>query len=59
MKVTIEDDNKITYEVPQNDVGIYEMLKILERLLKCKYYCFSGNLEIVDKSVEDGMEDVL
>ena len=57
MKITIEQyDHKITYEVPYNDVGMDAMLEILERLLKATGYCFSGNLEIVDDSVEDSKE---
>jgi len=53
MKITIEQyDHKITYEVPHNDVGMDEMLEILERLLKCTGYCFNGNLDIVDDSTE-------
>jgi uncharacterized protein YajQ (UPF0234 family) len=58
MKITIEQyDHKITYEVPYNDVNMEQMLEILENLLKCTGYCFSGNLEIVDDSVEDGEEN--
>jgi hypothetical protein len=54
MKITIEQyDHKITYEVPYNDVEMEQMLEILERLLKATGYVFSGNLEIVDDSVED------
>ena len=53
MKITIEQyDHKITYEVPYNDVGMEQMLEILERILKATGYCFSGNLEIVDDSTE-------
>ena len=53
MKITIEQyDHKITYEVPYNDVNMEQMLEILENLLKCTGYCFSGNLEIVDDSTE-------
>jgi hypothetical protein len=49
MKIVIEQyDHKITYEVPHNDVSMEEMLEILERLLKCTGYVFSGKLEIVD-----------
>ena len=49
MRITIEQyDHKITYEVPYNDVNMEQMLEILENLLKCTGYCFSGNLEIVD-----------
>ena len=51
MKIIIEQyDHKITYEVPYNDVSMEQMLEILENLLKCTGYCFSGNLEIVDDS---------
>ena len=54
MKITIEQyEHKITYEVPHNDVPMDEMLEILERLLKATGYVFSGNLEIVDDSVEE------
>ncbi len=50
MKIVIEQyDHKITYEVPHNDVSMEEMLEILERLLKCTGFVFSGNLEIVDE----------
>ena len=57
MKIIIEQyDHKITYEVPYNDVSMEQMLEILENLLKCTGYCFSGNLEIVDDSVESGEE---
>jgi hypothetical protein len=53
MKITIEQyEHKITYEVPQNDVSMEEMLEILERLLKATGYVFSGNLKIVDDSTE-------
>ena len=53
MKITIEQyDHKITYEVPYNDLNMEQMLEILENLLKCTGYCFSGNLEIVDDSTE-------
>jgi methyl coenzyme M reductase alpha subunit len=49
MKITIEQyEHTITYQLPHNDVNMEEMLEILERLLKCTGYCFSGNLEIVD-----------
>jgi hypothetical protein len=49
MKITIEQyEHTITYSVKHNDVNMEEMLEILERLLKCTGYCFSGNLEIVD-----------
>ncbi len=55
MKITIEQyDHKITYEVPYNDVNMEQMLEILENILKCTGYCFSGNLEIVDDSTEWG-----
>jgi hypothetical protein len=55
MRITIEQyDHKITYEVPYNDVNMEQMLEILENILKCTGYCFSGNLEIVDDSVESG-----
>ena len=54
MRITIEQyDHKITYEVPYNDVNMEQMLEILENLLKCTGYCFNGNLEIVDNSVEE------
>ena len=60
MKITIEQyDHKITYEVPYNDVTMEQMLEILERLLKATGYVFSGNLEIVDTSCEDGAEIVM
>ena len=49
MRITIEQyEHTITYQLPHNDVNMEEMLEILERLLKCTGYCFSGNLEIVD-----------
>jgi hypothetical protein len=57
MKITIEQyEHKITYEVPYNDVNMEQMLEILENLLKCTGYCFTGNLEIVDDSIEDERE---
>jgi hypothetical protein len=60
MKIVIEQyDHKITYEVPHNDLGMEEMLEILERLLKATGYVFSGNLDIVDTSCEDGAEIVM
>jgi hypothetical protein len=50
MKITIEQyEHTITYSVKHNDVNIEEMLEILERLLKCTGFVFSGNLEIVDE----------
>jgi len=53
MKIIIEQyDHKITYEVPYNDLNMEQMLEILENLLKCTGYCFTGNLQIVDDSVE-------
>ena len=53
MKITIEQyDHKITYEVPYNDLNMEQMLEILENLLKCTGYCFTGNLQIVDDSTE-------
>jgi hypothetical protein len=52
MKIVIEQyDHKITYEVPQNDVSMEEMLEILERLLKATGYVFSGNLQILDEQI--------
>jgi methyl coenzyme M reductase alpha subunit len=60
MKITIEQyEHTITYQLPHNDVNMEEMLEILERLLKCTGYVFSGNLEIVDNSFESGEEIVL
>jgi hypothetical protein len=60
MRITIEQyDHKITYEVPYNDATLEQMLEILESLLKCTGYCFSGNLEIVDDSFESGEEITL
>jgi hypothetical protein len=57
MKIIIEQyDHKITYEVPYNDLNMEQMLEILERLLQATGYVFSGNLEIVDDSVEDERE---
>jgi len=57
MKITIEQyEHTVTYEVKHNDVNMDEMLEILERLLKCTGYCFTGNLQIVDDSVEDERE---
>jgi hypothetical protein len=57
MKITIEQyEHKITYEVPYNDVNMEQMLEILENLLKCTGYCFTGNLQIVDDSIEDERE---
>ena len=57
MKIIIEQyDHKITYEVPYNDLNMEQMLEILENLLKCTGYCFSGNLQIVDDSIEDERE---
>jgi hypothetical protein len=53
MKITIEQyEHTITYSVKHNDVNIEEMLEILERLLKCTGYVFSGHLDIVDDSSE-------
>jgi methyl coenzyme M reductase alpha subunit len=50
MKITIEQyEHTITYQLPHNDVNMEEMLEILERLLKCTGFVFSGNLEIVDE----------
>jgi len=57
MKITIEQyEHKITYEVPYNDLNMEQMLEILENILKCTGYCFTGNLQIVDDSVEDERE---
>jgi methyl coenzyme M reductase alpha subunit len=50
MKITIEQyEHTITYQLPHNDVNMEEMLEILERLLKCTGFVFSGHLEIVDE----------
>ena len=58
MKITIEQyEHTITYQLPHNDVNMEEMLEILERLLKCTGYCFSGNLEIVDEWIDN--EEIL
>ena len=60
MKITIEQyDHKVTYEVPQNDLGMEEILGVLERLLKATGYVFSGNLEIVEWDDKDFVEDKL
>jgi hypothetical protein len=60
MKITIEQyEHTITYQLPHNDVNMEEMLEILERLLKCTGYVFSGHLEIVDDSFESGEEVIL
>ena len=49
MKITIEQyEHTVTHEVPFNDVGIDEVLIMVEGLLKATGYVFSGNLEIVD-----------
>jgi hypothetical protein len=49
MKIVIEQyEHTITYSVKHNDLGMEEMLEILERLLKATGYVFSGKLEIVD-----------
>jgi methyl coenzyme M reductase alpha subunit len=54
MKITIEQyEHTITYQLPHNDVNMEEMLEILERLLKCTGFVFSGNLEIVDEWKEN------
>ena len=52
MIITIEQyEHKITYEVPHSDIAMDEMLEILERLLKCTGYCFTGSLDIVDNEL--------
>lgn len=49
MKITIEHyENKITHEVPYEDVTLDKMLEIIEGLLKATGYCFSGSIEIVN-----------
>lgn len=54
MKVTIEHyENKITHEVPYEDVSIDKMIEIMEGLLKASGYCFSGSLDIVDEWKEN------
>jgi methyl coenzyme M reductase alpha subunit len=54
MKITIEQyEHTLTYQLPHNDVNMEEMLEILERLLKCTGYCFTGNLQIVDDELVD------
>jgi hypothetical protein len=54
MKITIEQyEHTVTHEVPFNDVDLDEALRMVEGLLRATGYVFSGNLEIVDDSVED------
>ena len=49
MKITIEHyENKITHEVPYEDVSIDKMLEIIEGLLIATGYRFDGSLEIVN-----------
>ena len=50
MKITIEHyENKITHEVPYEDVSIDKMLEIIEGLLIATGYRFNGTLEIVEE----------
>ena len=54
MKVTIEHyENKITHEVPYEDVSIDKMLEIIEGLLFASGYRFNGSLEIVEEWKEN------
>jgi hypothetical protein len=50
MKITIEQyEHTITYEVAHDDVSMEQMLEIMENILKCTGYVFSGSLEIVSE----------
>jgi hypothetical protein len=54
MKITIEQyEHTVTHEVPHNDVDLDEAVRMIEGLLRAIGYHFSGNLEIVDDSVEE------
>ena len=54
MKITIEHyENKITHEVPYEDVSIDKMLEIIEGLLIATGYRFDGSLEIVEEWKEN------
>ena len=54
MKITIEHyENKITHEVPYEDVSIDKMLEIIEGLLIATGYRFNGSLEIVEEWKEN------